>query len=225
MKKNIMKILENLEMPVFKNIDNEDLVYLKSINAFRIEKYKRNNIIFHTREIIHEIGIVISGNVIIENNDLWGNKTILSIVTSGQVFGESYAYSHLPLMVNTVAADSATILFFDLNILDNPIYSNCSWQDKIIRNLLRIATRKNIILSNRSFCTAPKTIRGRLSIYFSGQSTINNSNEFDIPFNRQQMADFLNLDRSALSKELCKMRNEGLIDFNKNHFIIYNIDN
>ena len=201
-----MKILENLEMPVFKNIDNEDLVYLKSINAFRIEKYKRNNIIFHTGEIIHEIGIVISGNVIIENNDLWGNKTILSIVTSGQVFGESYAYSHLPLMVNTVAADSATILFFDLNILDNP-------------------TRKNIILSNRSFCTAPKTIRGRLSIYFSGQSTINNSNEFDIPFNRQQMADFLNLDRSALSKELCKMRNEGLIDFNKNHFIIYNIDN
>ena len=197
-----MKILGNLEMPVFKNIDNEDLVYLKSINAFRIEKYKRNNIIFHTGEIIHEIGIVISGNVIIENNDLWGNKTILSIVTSGQVFGESYAYSHLPLMVNTVAADSATILFFDLNILDNPIY-----------------------LSNRSFCTAPKTIRGRLSIYFSGQSTINNSNEFDIPFNRQQMADFLNLDRSALSKELCKMRNEGLIDFNKNHFIIYNIDN
>ena len=128
-------------------------------------------------------------------------------------------------MVNTVAADSVSILFFDLNILDNPIYSNCSWQDKIIRNLLRIATRKNIILSNRSFCTAPKNIRGRLSVYFSGQSTINNSNEFDIPFNRQQMADFLNLDRSALSKELCKMRHEGLIDFNKNHFIIYNIDN
>ena len=84
-----------------------------------------------------------------------------------------------------------------------------------------VATRKNIILSNRSFCTAPKTIRERLSIYFSGQTLLHDNNEFDIPFNRQQMADFLNLDRSALSKELCKMRDEGLISFNKNHFIIY----
>ena len=124
-------------------------------------------------------------------------------------------------MVNTVAAEPSTILFFDLSVLNNPLYSHCHWQYQITKNLLMVATRKNIILSNRSFCTAPKTIRERLSIYFSGQTLLHDNNEFDIPFNRQQMADFLNLDRSALSKELCKMRDEGLISFNKNHFIIY----
>lgn len=221
MKKNIIQILEDLEMPIFKGINADELNELYMTNSFNIKDYKKNSVIFHNGEIIHQIGIVVKGNVIIENNDLWGNKTILSMVSTGQVFGESYAYSHSPLMVNTVAAGPSTILFFDLNILDNPLYSHCNWQYQITKNLLKIATRKNIILSNRSFCTAPKTIRERLSIYFSGQTLLYDNNEFDIPFNRQQMADFLNLDRSALSKELCKMRDEGLISFNKNHFIIY----
>ena len=109
-------------------------------------------------------------------------------------------------------------IFFNLNVLLGEIYQSHSWQFKIQKNLLLITTNKNIILSNRSFCTAPKTIRERLSIYFSQQVMINKSNESSIPFNRQQLADFLNLDRSALSKELCKMRDEGMIEFHKNYF-------
>ena len=221
MKKNIIQFLENLEMPIFKGINADELSEIYMTNCFNTKDYKKNNVIFHNGEIIHHIGIVVKGKVIIENNDLWGNKTILSMVSMGQVFGESYAYSQSPLMVNTVAAEPSTILFFDLSVRNNPLYSHGHWQYQITKNLLMVATRKNIILSNRSFCTAPKTIRERLSIYFSGQTLLHDNNEFDIPFNRQQMADFLNLDRSALSKELCKMRDEGLISFNKNHFIIY----
>lgn len=122
------------------------------------------------------------------------------------------------MLVDAVAAENSTVVFFNLNVLLEEIYQSYSWQFKIQKNLLLIATNKNIILSNRSFCTAPKTIRERLSIYFSQQVMINKSNEFSIPFNRQQLADFLNLDRSALSKELCKMRDEGMIEFHKNYF-------
>lgn len=78
--------------------------------------------------------------------------------------------------------------------------------------------RKSLSLSQRIFCTTPKTVRGRLLTYFSAQAVKAGGLEFDVPFNRQQMADYLNLDRSALSKELCKMRDEGLLEFEKNHF-------
>ena len=130
----------------------------------------------------------------------------------------SYGYTKSPMLVDAVAAENSTVVFFNLNVLLEEIYQSHSWQFKIQKNLLLITTNKNIILSNRSFCTAPKTIRERLSIYFSQQVMINKSNEFSIPFNRQQLADFLNLDRSALSKELCKMRDEGMIEFHKNYF-------
>ena len=80
--------------------------------------------------------------------------------------------------------------------------------------------RKNLGLSRRIFCTTPKTVRGRLLTYLSGQAVQAGSKTFDLPFNRQQLADYLNLDRSALSKELGRMRDEGLLEFEKNHFVL-----
>ena len=90
-----------------------------------------------------------------------------------------------------------------------------------MQNLLRISVQKNLILSNRIFCTTPKTIRERLLIYLTGQAVRTGSTAFEIPFDRQGMADYLNLDRSALSKELGKMRKEGILDFHKNKFTLY----
>ena len=98
--------------------------------------------------------------------------------------------------------------------------AQATWYCKMLKNLLLISTKKNRNLSNRIFCTTSKTVRGRLAAFFSEQATKAGSNTFDIPFNRQQMADYLNLDRSALSKELGKMREEGLLTFRKNHFSI-----
>ena len=76
--------------------------------------------------------------------------------------------------------------------------------------------QKNLLLSNRIFCTSPKTIRSRLLTYFSRLSVKYGSSTIQIPFNRQQLADYLNLDRSALSKELGKMQQDGLIEYHKN---------
>ena len=95
---------------------------------------------------------------------------------------------------------------------------NRSWQKKLLKNILHVSMQKNLALSSRIFFTAPKTIRGRLLTYLSAQSMKAGSSTFDIPFNRQQLADYLNLDRSALSKELGKMRDEGLLEFYKNTF-------
>lgn len=94
----------------------------------------------------------------------------------------------------------------------------------MIINLLENSMRKNIVLSERIFCTAPKTIRGRLLLFLSSCSKKAKSSSFQIPFNRQQLADHLNLDRSALSKELGKMKRDGLIDFYKNTFKLQNTD-
>ena len=94
------------------------------------------------------------------------------------------------------------------------------WYGKLTRNLLRITARKNLTLSDRIFCTASKSVRGRLLTYLSAQAARQGCSEFDIPFDRQQLADYLNLDRSALSKELGRMRSEGMLDFRKNHFVL-----
>ena len=202
----------------FNQVSFEDLQELNNLGAFTDKDFSKGNIIFHTGDVVSKMGIIMQGTVFIESNDIWGNRSILSVVEKGQAFAESYGYTKSPMLVDAVAAENSTIVFFNLNILLEDIYQTKPWLFKIQKNLLLIATNKNIILSNRSFCTAPKTIRERLSIYFSQQAMINKSSDFTIPFNRQQLADFLNLDRSALSKELCKMRDDGLIEFNKNHF-------
>lgn len=219
MKLSNLKFLNDIsKLKFFKNVTIDELQELNNLGAFSEKFFPKGNIIFYTGDVVSRMGIVVKGQVFIESNDLWGNRSILSVVEKGQAFAESYGYTKSPMLVDAVAAENSTVVFFNLNVLLEEIYQSYSWQFKIQKNLLLIATNKNIILSNRSFCTAPKTIRERLSIYFSQQVMINKSNEFSIPFNRQQLADFLNLDRSALSKELCKMRDEGMIEFHKNQF-------
>ena len=115
------------------------------------------------------------------------------------------------------------ILFWNLDILVHTPHPASTWQPKFIRNLLQISLRKNLALSQRIFCTTPKTIRGRLLVYLSNQAAKAGSNYFKIPFDRQGLADYLNVDRSALSKELGKMRDEGILTTRKNAFTLYGL--
>ena len=161
--------------------------------------------------------MVVQGTVHIENLDLWGTKSILSSISAGQAFAETYAFCGDALMVDAVAAEDCTVLLLSTRVLSDARVSPAV-RDTLLRNLLAVSMRKSLSLSQRIFCTTPKTVRGRLLTYFSAQAAKVGGLEFDVPFNRQQMADYLNLDRSALSKELCKMRDEGLLEFEKNHF-------
>ena len=123
------------------------------------------------------------------------------------------------LMVDAVAAEHCEILFLHTAALTDARIEP-ALKDKLLRRLLAVSMRKNLSLSQRIFCTTPKTVRGRLLTYFSAQAARCGRMAFEVPFNRQQMADYLNLDRSALSKELCKMRDEGLLEFDKNRFVL-----
>ena len=210
-----MKIFE---FPLFQGINEEEQEMITHYGCMRKRFFEKNKTIFHMGDRICEIGMVLSGSVHIENTDLWGNRSILSNVVPGQIFAETYALSREPMMVNVVTVEPSEILFLNLELLLHTSHSAAAWQSKITENLLHIFVQKNLILSHRIFCTTPKTIRGRLLIYLSEQSAKAGSTTFQIPFNRQGLADYLNLDRSALSKELGKMRDEGIIDFHKNTF-------
>ena len=118
------------------------------------------------------------------------------------------------------AAEDCQITFLNLSLLSDSRYSHASWHPKLQSDLLYIFARKNLTLSSRIFCTTPKTIRERLLTYLSGVSLKAGSSTFQIPFDRQQLADYLNLDRSALSKELGKMQQDGLIEYHKNTVIL-----
>ena len=185
-----------------------------------IEKaYEKNSLILRAGDTTDSLGLVLSGSVTIESNDMWGNRTILSNVGEGGFFAETYALlENEPLLVDVMANENCRILFFKVGSLKK-LKSNMNlWSFKLISNLLKISANKNLHLSGRSFHTSPKTIRGRVMVYLSSVSLKKGSNEFDIPFDRQQLADYLNLERSALSKELGKMKKDGLIEVRKIHF-------
>ena len=220
MKKFIRQLSNNT---IFRDFDENDWRELESLSLLKKKSFDKGEILFSMGENTNEIGIIIEGSVIIENNDILGNSTILNKLETGDVFAETYAITGTPMMVDVVAAQSCAILYLTVQSLLKDA-ENSPLAQKIIRNLLFISMQKNLILSSRIFCTSPKTIRERLAIYFSEQVTRTGSTSFDIPFNRQQMADYLNLDRSALSKELGKMQEEGLIRYQKNHFEMITFD-
>ena len=169
-------------------------------------------------ESTEKLGLVLEGSVIIERNDLWGNRSILSRVGPGEIFAETYALlTREPLMVDVRTNEKSRILFLRLGELAHPGREE-PWRMRVLSNLLGISAGKNLRLSARSIHTAPKTIRGRLMAYFYDRSVQQGSGEFSIPFDRQQLADYLNVERTALSKELGKMRRDGILTYRKNRF-------
>lgn len=181
--------------------------------------YARGETIFTAGDAITSFGVILSGSVIIESLDAWGSLSLVEKITRGGLFAESYAFSpQEPLMVSAVAAEDCTILFIDSHKVLHPCDEVCPAHRRVIRNLFTIANQKNLVLSRRIFATTPRSVRGRILTYLSQTAVRNASRSFDIPFNREQMAAYLNVDRSALSRELGRMQREGLIRVNRSHF-------
>jgi len=211
---------EVFSLPLFHGISETGRAALVSSGWLRTCSFEKNQTIYHMGDRVSELGIVLSGSVFVENTDLWGNRSILSKITPGQVFAETYAFCREPMMVNVTAAEVSTVLFFNLRNLDQTADGDDAWLSQLRSNMLRISMQKNLTLSNRIFCTTPKTIRERVLVYLSAQSAKTGADTFTIPFDRQGLADYLNLDRSALSKELGKMQKEGILEFHKNKFTL-----
>ncbi len=171
------------------------------------------------------MGLVLTGSVNIENNDAWGNRSILDNIGPGEIFAETYScLPEEPMLVDVAAAESTQLLLLSASKVLFPCDSACPHHMALIRNLLTLTARKNLSLSRRILYTSSKSIRGKLLSYLSAQASLQQSNRFSIPFNRQQLADFLGVDRSALCTELGKMRRENLIECEKNRFVLRRID-
>jgi CRP-like cAMP-binding protein len=206
---------------LFRGVTPEEIELMMGCLDGYVKTYNKGETIYHSGEYIQKAGLVLSGSVHIENDDLWGNKTILAHVGAGQVFAETYVcIPGEPLMINVVATEPVEILFLNLGRGTKTCARNCAFHGRLIQNLLAISAQKNLNLSRRIFYTTSKSIRGRLLSYLSDQATRYGSLEFDIPFNRQQLADYLGVDRSAMSNELSKMQKESLLTVNKNHFCL-----
>ncbi len=203
---------------LFKGFDDTEISeLLKALKALE-KKYNKGNVIFSSGETIDNLCYVTAGSVTVESNDMWGNRTILNLVSKGQFFAESYALlPNEPMLVDVCAAEDCTIIFLSMRSLTN---LDDKVRSRLLANLLTITTRKNLHLSSRSFHTAPRQVRRRIMAYLNTVSVRKHSREFDIPFDRQQLADYLNVERSVLSNELSKMQRDGLIRCRKNHFEI-----
>lgn len=178
----------------------------------RKKKYRKGERILEAGTTTQEAGVVLSGGALIENVDLWGNRTLLDVLQPGGVFAETYAIvPQEPLMVDVTAGVETEILFLRLSE-EIPA--------KLLQNLLRLSAGKNLHLSRRIFHSSAKTIRERVISYLSYLARMQQSNRITVPLNRQEMADYLGVERSALSGELGKMKRDGWIEFHKNEFML-----
>lgn len=186
--------------------------------------YTKNEYIMRSGECVSSIGMILCGEAHILQEDFWGNRNLVSQVTKGQLFAE--AFSCTPgarLTVSVIAEIPSVVLFLNVQRVLTTCSSSCVFHSRIIRNLLVDLAGKNLLFNEKITHMAQRATRDKLLSYLSSEALRQNSPVFDIPYNRQQLADYLSVERSAMSRELCKMREEGILSFQKNHFVLKDI--
>ncbi len=206
--------------PLFAGVaDGEILAMLACLDARR-KRYQKDSFLLSVGDRVHALGLVLEGTLLVIQEDIWGNRNIVRAVGAGETFAASYACADVPLSVSVCAESCAEILFLDMKRILNVCSASCSHHGRIIHNLLCEVAEKNLLLSEKLSHLGQRSTRAKLMSYFSAMARKAGRYEFDIPFTRQQLADFLAVERSGLSVELGKMKNEGLLEFDKNHFIV-----
>lgn len=205
--------------------ESEAEALLRCLEAKTVE-YDKNEAILRCGACIDALGILLQGSATITQEDFWGNRNIISNVTPGQMFAEVFAcLPDVALTVSVIADTPATVLFLSMRHLMRTCSTACMFHNRVIQNLLADLAGKNLRFHEKLTHMAQRTTREKLLSYLSDESLRNGSTTFQIPYNRQQLADYLSVDRSAMSNELCKLRDEGILEFQRNHFkLLVNID-
>ena len=208
------------DIPLFRGCTRSETEAILGFLNYTTRCYEKGAFVYSTESVATHMGIVLSGNVQVEHTDAWGNRTILNIVEGGGMLADVFAFlPDQPLLVNAIAHTDCEVLFLDVpKLLCMEPTPLDQVRNRLIRNLLALGAQHRLHLLNRAFHTAPKTIRGRVISYLSEQADRQGGSRVTIPYDRQQLADYLGLDRSALSKELGKMKKDGLLDYHKNIF-------
>ena len=210
--------------PLFAGISHEDLkTVIDCLNAKKA-KYSKGEYIFEAGQKINDIGIVLSGSVNVVQDDFWGNRTILADIREGGLFGEAFACAEIDeVNVSVVCKERTEILKVDYSKVSKTCSSTCIYHSKMITNMLNILANKNVMLTKKIEHITKRSTREKLLSFLSDQAKQKHSSSFKIQFDRQGLADYLAVDRSAMSNELSKLKDEGLIDYRKNAFELFDI--
>lgn len=215
--KNYISVLKN--NPLFRGISPTEIEALLGCMQAVIKRYSKGEYVFRQGDKMEQLTILLEGRLHVQSDDYWGNRTILNVIHPGEMFGEAYVMQSDTMFLNdAVAMESCTVAFFDLRKMTSVCSAACSFHHMLIHNLFLAISAKNRSLVQKLEHISKRSTREKLLSYLSEQSKLHNSSSFTIPFNRQQLADFLSVDRSAMSNELCKLRDEGMLEFNKNSF-------
>lgn len=209
---------------LFSGVSKEELAAMLHCLEVKVVEYPKGSCILRTGDTVESIGLVLSGSVLVVQEDIWGNRSILSKVGVGQAFASTVACSVGAMLESNVVAESAaTVMFLNVKRILTVCSSACEHHSRIVRNLLGELAEKNLRLNEKLGHMNHRTTRRKLLSYLSAESRKHGSLEFDIPFTRQQLADYLAVERSGLSIELGKMRDDGILEFRKNHFVLKEI--
>ena len=204
---------------LFSGVADDEINSMLSCLDARLQSYKKGEYVLRQGERLNSITVLVSGELYIQRDDYWGNRSIVNRIDVGEMFGEAYIAPESGALLNDViAVEDSTVIFFDVRRIITVCSSACRFHSMVVQNLFFAISEKNRALIQKLGHISKRTTREKLISYLSEEAKRQNSASFVIPFNRQQLADFLSVDRSAMSNELCKMRDEGLLEFEKNKF-------
>lgn len=213
------------QSPFFNGLtDSEILSALHCVDAQVIKK-SEGEYILRAGDRTDCMGLVLSGTILIIQEDLWGHRNVMAKPTAGEVFAEPYgATPDVILNINAIAAESCELLMLNTKRLLTVCSSACEYHNKIVSNLVAVLAGKILQFNNKITHMSKRTTREKLLSYLSSEAIRHGSLSFDIPFDRQQLADFLCVERSAMSVELSKLRKDGILQTKKNHFVLHTLE-
>lgn len=215
--KTYIPVLKKTQM--FAGVGDEEIASMLSCLDARLYRYNKGEYVLRQGGHLSDITVLVEGNLHIQKDDYWGNRSILGHITVGEMFGEAYVAPESGALLNdVVAVEDSAVIFFDVKRIITTCPSACRFHTLVVQNMFFAISEKNRKLVQKLGHMSRRSTRDKLLSYLSEEARRHNSASFTIPFNRQQLADFLSVDRSAMSKELCKMRDEGLLKFDKNRF-------
>jgi len=215
--KQYISVLKKTQM--FSGVVEDEITAMLSCLDARLHRYKKGEYVLRQGEYLHDITVLVEGSLHIQKDDYWGNRSILSQLAVGDMFGEAYVAPESGVLLNdVVAVEDSAVIFFDVRRILTTCPSACRFHAMVVQNMFFAISKKNRALVQKLDHMSKRSTRAKLISYLSEEAKRHNSGTFTIPFNRQQLADFLSVDRSAMSNELCKMRDEGLLEFEKNRF-------
>lgn len=215
--KRYIEIIKKCQL--FNNISHEDILPMMKCLDGKIYNYSKDETIISEGDEAKYVGIVLSGSVQIIRMDYYGNKSIVASIVPSEIFGESFACANVrEIPINAVAAENTTVLMVDCKKIIYSCINTCRFHNTLIFNLMKILATKNILFNQKAEITSKRTTREKLMTFLTLQAKKYRKNDFEITFDRQELADYLEVDRSGLSAEISKLRNEGVIECKRNFF-------